>query len=334
MPNKKKMGFGSRLGDALRNAAKECVPLYDNSGDDSVSDVLGHSPNIGRVSASLEIFIEMVLPSRSQGDTGTSADLSNFFIERGKQAIDILRPEMERAIPYRWKGRAAQHEHVAPETQDVAEIVTALLDEFLGRFSDIRRMLLEDIEAAYNGDPAALTCAEVKLAYPGMLAISTHRLAHELYDLDVPIIPRIMSEWAHGLTGIDIHPGAKIGHGFFIDHGTGVVIGETSSIGNHVKLYQGVTLGAKSFPLDKDGNPTKHIKRHPSVEDNVIIYANSTILGGKTQIGKNSTVGGNVFLMESVPKNSFIQRRSKGLIVRKKDDSAGPLKRFLGKFFR
>ena len=194
---------------------------------------------------------------------------------------------------------------------------------FLQTLPTIRQALITDVQAAYNGDPAALSYAEVKLAYPGLLAIAAHRVAHELYRLDLPLIPRIMSERIHSLTGIDIHPGATIGNGFFIDHGTGVVIGETSHIGNHVKLYQGVTLGAKSFPLDEHGRPIKHIQRHPTVEDHVIIYANSTILGGDTTLGHSTVVAGNVFLMESTPPNSFVTRAESGVQIRtssKKDN--------------
>jgi serine O-acetyltransferase len=144
------------------------------------------------------------------------------------------------------------------------------------------------------------------LSYPGLAAITTHRIAHELCELDVPLIPRMMSEHAHSHTGIDIHPGATIGESFFIDHGTGVVIGETTEIGNNVKLYQGVTLGARSFPLDADGNPVKGIKRHPTLEDDVIVYAGATILGGDVVIGKGAVVGSNVWLLESVPPGSTV----------------------------
>jgi len=167
-------------------------------------------------------------------------------------------------------------------------------------------MITEDTRAAYEGDPAALSFAEVQIAYPGLLAVVSHRIAHELYRQEVPIVPRVMSEWIHTKTGIDIHPGARIGHGFFIDHGTGVVIGETTEIGNRVKVYQGVTLGARSFPLDENGMPIKHIKRHPTVEEDVVIYSNASILGGDTVIGKGSTIGGNVFLMDSVPPHSVV----------------------------
>ncbi len=178
--------------------------------------------------------------------------------------------------------------------------------DYLERIPTIRQVLAGDVQAAFDGDPAALNVDEVILAYPGLLAISVHRLAHPLYELGVPLMPRIMSEWAHNMTGIDIHPGARIGRNFFIDHGTGVVIGETTDIGNHVKIYQGVTLGALSFPKDEAGRIIREAKRHPTVEDHVTIYANATILGGTTVIGAHSAIGGSVFLTTSVPPYSTV----------------------------
>lgn len=178
--------------------------------------------------------------------------------------------------------------------------------DLLNKLPEIREILQTDIQAAYNGDPAALSLEEILFSYPSVTAITIHRIAHELYQAGVPIIPRIMSEHAHSLTGIDIHPGAKIGEYFFIDHGTGVVIGETSTIGKNVKIYQGVTIGAKSFPLDENGNPIKGIKRHPDIGDNVVIYAGATILGGDTKIGHDSVIGGNIWLTQSVPPYSRI----------------------------
>ncbi len=169
----------------------------------------------------------------------------------------------------------------------------------------IRRILMKDIESAFDGDPASKSLDEVLLSYPFVEAIATHRVAHELYKCGVPIIPRIMSEKAHSTTGIDIHPGATIGEGFFIDHGTGVVVGETCVIGKNVKIYQGVTLGATS-PFDKSGIPKRGKKRHPDIEDNVIIYANAVILGGSTIIGKGSVIGGNAWVTKSVPENSVV----------------------------
>ena len=175
----------------------------------------------------------------------------------------------------------------------------------LSRLPEVRRVLGTDVEAAYEGDPAAKSYAEIIFSYPGLRAITHYRLAHELHTLGVPLIPRIITEQAHAVTGIDIHPGARIGEKFFIDHGTGVVIGETSVIGRGVRIYQGVTLGAKSFPLDDQGRPIKGVDRHPVVEDDVVIYAGATILGRVT-IGKGSVVGGNVWLTRSVPAGSNI----------------------------
>ena len=175
-----------------------------------------------------------------------------------------------------------------------------IMCQFIGSLVGIADYLDSDIKAAYEGDPAARSEDEIMLAYPAFEAISIYRLAHCLFDLSVPMIPRMMTEYAHSVTGIDIHPGAKIGKSFFIDHGTGVVIGETCTIGDHVKLYQGVTLGAKSFELDEHGNPIKGIKRHPDIGNHVVIYANATILGGDTVIGDNCVIGGNVWLTHSV----------------------------------
>ena len=179
--------------------------------------------------------------------------------------------------------------------------------EFLRCLPEIRRLLALDAVAAYEGDPAAPDPSEAIFCYPGVLALTSHRIAHELYRLEVPLIPRIISEHAHSETGIDIHPGATIGESFFIDHGTGVVVGETTVIGDRVRLYQGVTLGAKSFPLDEDGNPVKGVDRHPIIEDDVTIYSGATILGRVT-IGRGSIIGGNVWLTRDVPPGSRISQ--------------------------
>jgi serine O-acetyltransferase len=175
----------------------------------------------------------------------------------------------------------------------------------------VRRTLQKDVEAAFGGDPAAQSIEEIILSYPSIDAIATYRIAHILYERNVPVIPRILSEHAHSQTGIDIHPGAQVGESFFIDHGTGVVIGETCRIGKNVKIYQGVTLGALS-PFDRKGNPRKGQKRHPDIEDDVIIYANATILGGRTTIGKGSVIGGNTWITRSVPAESVIYRDGPG----------------------
>lgn len=188
---------------------------------------------------------------------------------------------------------------------EAAPRAAAIARAFIARLPEVRGLLLTDVVAAYQGDPAARSHDEIILAYPGLAALVSHRLAHELYRLDVPLLPRIVSEEAHSRTGIDIHPGARIGRSFFIDHGTGVVIGETCVIGDRVRIYQGVTLGAKSFPLDESGRPIKGVDRHPVVEDDVIVYSGATILGRVT-IGRGSVVGGNVWLTRSLPPGSVV----------------------------
>jgi len=182
-----------------------------------------------------------------------------------------------------------------------------VVDKFMQSLPKIRYLLHTDAAAAYEGDPAARAESETIFCYPSIRALINHRVGHELHKLEVPLIPRIISESAHSETGIDIHPGAEIGEKFFMDHGTGIVIGETTIIGKNVRLYQGVTLGAKSFPLDKDGHPIKGVARHPIVEDDVIIYAGATILGRIT-IGKGSVIGGNVWLTDPVPAGSKVQK--------------------------
>ena len=212
-----------------------------------------------------------------------------------EETMMLLRREVCAAICFRKKCDEQPEE----ETRKIC-------DAFEKRLPGIRKMLLKDVEALYEGDPAAESREEVMICYPGFFAISIFRLAHELYLLKTPLIPRIMTEFAHEKTGIDIHPGATVGEYFFIDHGTGTVIGETTTIGNHVKLYQGVTLGARSFELDENGNPVKKIKRHPDIGNNVVIYANATILGGDTKIGDGCVIGGNTWLTHSVPAGSTV----------------------------
>jgi serine O-acetyltransferase len=183
------------------------------------------------------------------------------------------------------------------------EIANHLTFEFLKTLPKIREYLATDVEATFDGDPAAFSKSEIVLSYPGFYAIMVNRLAHELYLLNVPLIPRIMTEYAHNLTGIDIHPGATLGKYLMIDHGTGIVIGETTVIGEHVKIYQGVTLGALSL---EGGQDLKNMKRHPTIEDNVTIYSNASILGGETIIGENATIGGSTFITKSVPARTTV----------------------------
>jgi len=204
--------------------------------------------------------------------------------------------------------RALKHECRINNCQNSCDCKLQAVDiteYLLNNIIEIRKLLIEDVKAADRGDPAAKSLEEIVISYPGLKALSIHRIAHLLYNKHVPLIPRMMNEFAHSKTGIDIHPGAEIGEGFFIDHGTGVVIGETTSIGKNVKLYQGVTLGALSFGKDKNGNIIKGGKRHPTIEDNVVIYAEATILGAVT-IGKGSVIGGNVWLNSSVAAGTTI----------------------------
>lgn len=219
---------------------------------------------------------------------------------------------------------------ISARLRDVGVTLRALLDAALGMDADpdqivtqfleslpgVRDLLTLDIQAAYDGDPAARYHEEILLSYPGFEAVMIYRFAHVLCALGVPVIPRIMTEYAHQRTGIDIHPGATIGKRFFIDHGTGVVIGETCVIGDNVKMYQGVTLGARSFDLDEYGNPVKGIKRHPDIEDDVIIYSGATILGGDTRIGRGSVIGGNVWLTHSVPPYSKVYNAQPAPIIK------------------
>ena len=189
-----------------------------------------------------------------------------------------------------------------------------LCNAFIEQLPEVKKLLIKDIEAIYEGDPAAKCHQEVLICYPGFYAISIYRIANVLYKLKVPLIPRIMTEFAHEKTGVDIHAGATIGEYFCIDHGTGIVIGETTTIGNRVKIYQGVTLGAKSFKVDENGNPVKDIKRHPDIGNNVVIYANATILGGDTKIGDNCIIGGNTWLTHSVESGKVVYYNEKPIM--------------------
>jgi len=304
--------------EQIQKTATELLPLYSKTEEDLPDRPLWEHPEIGQVTEALRILSDVLFPGKYNPEP---IDFQGFFIHQLTHVCEILQPEIEKALPFRWMGAADAHEKRQP-IEHFDHAATEIVNPFIATIPHIRTMLVEDVKAAYNGDPAALSYAEVKLAYPGLVAITSHRIAHELYKLDVPLIPRIMSESTHSLTGIDIHPGATIGKGFFIDHGTGVVIGETCHIGNNVKLYQGVTLGAKSFPLDEHGRPIKHIQRHPTVEDNVIVYSNSTILGGDTVIGKGTVVAGNVFVLESTPPGSLVTRAEGGVVVRTREAPA------------
>ncbi len=230
-----------------------------------------------------------------------------------------LERELENCLCY---GR--ERETLSTEFGECAPRAHELAEVFLQRLPQIRALLIGDVQAAFDGDPAALNIDEIILSYPGVLAVSVYRIAHVLYELGVPMMARIMTEWAHSKTGCDIHPGATIGARFFIDHATGVVIGETTHIGEGVKLYQGVTLGALSFPRDSSGLIIRGKKRHPTVESGSTLYANATVLGGQTVVGADSVVGGSVFLARSVPPRSRVSMKEPELRVMTKDSARDP----------
>ncbi len=224
--------------------------------------------------------------------------------------LELVREKLERQLELSLRyGTESELEGPPLSSQDLEECGTnakCLAALFLKRLPDMRRVLIADVQAAYEGDPAAYNLDEVILAYPSVLAVTVYRIAHEFYGMGVPLMPRIMTEWAHAQTGADIHPGADIGGSFFIDHATGAVVGETTVIGAHVKLYQGVTLGARSLPRDERGRIIRGTKRHPTVEDRVTVYANATVLGGETTLGEGSVIGGSTFVTESVPAHAQV----------------------------
>lgn len=259
----------------------------------------------GREFPSIDTLREIVLALRGAlfpmrlGPTDLRQEGEDFYVGHTlDSALNALLGQVRLELAHVNKHRAVDAESI--EQQSVA-----IVRDFAARLPAVRRLLDTDVQAAFHGDPAARSVDEVLLCYPGVIAMIHHRLAHQLYRLDVPLLARIVAEIAHSETGIDIHPGAHIGEGFFIDHGTGVVIGETAVIGQRVRVYQAVTLGAKHFPTDADGHPQKGLARHPVVEDDVVIYAGATILGRIT-IGKGSTIGGNVWLTRGVPPGSHI----------------------------
>lgn len=237
------------------------------------------------------------------GPPGLRPELMNDYVERSlNRVLEQLKEQINRGLCFNSESNWVQY-------KECREIANELALKLLSGLPRIRHLLSTDVDAAYKGDPAAKSPAETIICYPSVRALTNYRIAHDIYRLGVPVIPRIITEMAHSETGIDIHPGAEIGEHFFMDHGTGIVIGETCVIGQNVKIYQGVTLGAKNFPLDENGNPIKGIPRHPMVEDNVIIYSGATILG-RIRIGRDSVIGGNVWLTRDVgPGSRIVQAR-------------------------
>ena len=256
-------------------------------------------PSKGEAIRILDILFEILYPGYF-GEQGLDESNVTYVVgHRVNELYDLLTEQVYRAIKHECRRLGSVCTHCKVRSEDVAV-------DFLRSLPAVRELLAEGVQAAYDGDPAAKSTGEVIFSYPATVAITTYRLAHQLLALGVPLLPRIMSERAHSATGIDIHPGAAIGRRFFIDHGTGVVIGETTEIGDDCKLYQGVTLGAMSFPKDERGQLIRGRKRHPTLEDRVTVYAGATILGGDTVVGHDSVVGGNVWLTDSVPPHSKV----------------------------
>lgn len=277
---------------------------------------LGHCPlpRYEEVISAIQDLTEILFPGYRRRE---GLHMGNVTYHVG-DLIDGLHDTLTRQI-----ARALQHEsRVRGESQGSEDAVDfeakgqAMAIAFLETLPALRKLLATDVDAAFAGDPACKSPDEVIFCYPGLEAITVYRLAHELYQLGVPFIPRMMTEYAHRQTGIDIHPGARIGHHFFIDHGTGVVIGQTCEIGNHVKVYQGVTLGALSFPTDASGNLIRDSKRHPTIEDRVVIYANATILGGRTIVGHDSVIGSSVWLTHGVDPHTTVVMEKPKLRIR------------------
>lgn len=299
-------------------SAEACPSLRGTSSRDGLI-VAGHKAVI----SVLEDFIGVLFPGCYLAHEVGGADLQEKARAVLGRAARVLQEQVRMALEYACSVAACQ-----PDCRTCSERAELIVKGLLEALPGMLLVLQEDIQAAYEGDPAAKSTMEVVMSYPGVYAVIVHRIAHELYRAEVPMIPRIMSEHAHSRTGIDVHPGAQIGPGFFIDHGTGVVIGETCVIGRRVKLYQGVTLGALSFEKDAEGRLVKGVKRHPDVEDQVVVYAGATILGGRTRIGKGAVIGGNVWLTHSVPPGAKVYNQQPNPLIREVDGSwktsAGP----------
>jgi serine O-acetyltransferase len=306
------MATDFRLKQRLPDLTERIVATYSEVG---TANHLGSCPlpNYDTIIACTESLKEVLYPGYRRRDGLHSGNVVYHVGALVDELHDKLTGQITRAMCHE-SGRSAKCN--AQQRDDFEALAQAKTLEFLEGLPNLRRILALDVEAAYAGDPACKSLDEVIFCYPGLEAITVYRLAHQLHQLDVPLIPRMMTEWAHSRTGIDIHPGAVIGPHFFIDHGTGVVIGETCVIGQWVKLYQGVTLGALSFPTDADGKLVRGTKRHPTIEDRVVVYANATILGGNTIVGHDAVVGSSVWLTHSVEPHATVTMESPKLHIR------------------
>lgn len=287
-----------RKAAVMSRVVEDLAPTFTSWGEENPIAPCEELPSEAEVTQVLNLLDDVFYPGY-RSDFRRNETVEDLVVERLEEAYDVLVRQIRRALPLRAGSKYAE----APAGPDsgASEEAERVAGHFFERLPHVREMLKLDVAAAYQGDPAAYSFHEIILSYPGLRAITTHRVAHELYRLDVPLIPRLMNEYVHARTGIDIHPGARIGKSFFIDHGTGIVIGETTLIGDRVRIYHGVTLGAKSVKVDSSGQPLKPGKRHPTIEDDVVIYPGATILGGDTVIGQGAVIGGNVWVTRSVP---------------------------------
>ncbi len=307
------MASDLRLKESLPNLTDEIVETYASVG---TINHLGHCPlpKYDEVISALEDLKDILYPGYRRREGLHIGNVTYHVGDLVDGLHDKLTTQIARALQHH--ARAELGIDPCQDREDYQARGQSIAIAFLQRIPDLRRLLATDVRAAYDGDPACKNLDEVILCYPGLEAVTVYRLAHELHGLGVPFIPRMMTEWAHKQTGIDIHPGAHIGPHFFIDHGTGVVVGETCDIGAYVKLYQGVTLGALSFPTDADGKVIRNMKRHPTIEDRVVIYANATVLGGKTVIGHDSVIGSSVWLTRSVAPYTTVTIEKPSLRIR------------------
>ena len=278
----------------IGRAVREIAQYY--SSEESFAIKKGkHLPNRGAIIGVIKDLRRVMFPGYFGSENITDTAPEYFIGNTLTEVYVTLKKQIETALIYQNTDQISEEE--------ISERAMEICKKFFGRLAEIQQMLLKDVQAGFDGDPAAKSKEEIIFSYPGLFAIFVYRIAHELYLMDVPFIPRIMTEYAQSRTGIDINSGATIGEYFFIDHGTGVVIGETTCIGNHVKLYQGVTLGALST---RSGQQLAGVKRHPTIQDNVTIYSGSTILGGETVIGEECVIAGGAFITSSVPPRTKV----------------------------
>jgi serine O-acetyltransferase len=313
------MATDIRLKEALPEITESLVATYTEC---SRTSHLGHSPLPSRevIVEVLDDLLDILYPGYWRRQNLHIGNVEYHVGDVIDRLHDKLTTQIARALRHEAECAAPDAEAiVAPAPFDAEAIAQQKAVELLRSLPELRLLLEQDVQAAYEGDPAAKSYHEIIFCYPGLEAITVYRIAHQMLVLGVPLIPRMMTEHAHSKTGIDIHPGARIGTGFFIDHGTGVVIGETCDIGRNVKLYQGVTLGALSFPRDAAGNIIRGMKRHPTLEDDVVVYANATILGGDTVVGRGAVIGSSVWLTRGVEPYTVVSLEKPSLRIKGPD---------------